>query len=72
MKKMNRISLLLLMLACSALLHAQDADEKGLGNTMRSNGKIYVVIAVALTILFGLILYVARLDRKLRKLERDN
>ncbi len=36
-----------------------------MADIMRSNGKIYVVIAVILTILTGLILYVVRLDRKI-------
>jgi hypothetical protein len=39
---------------------------------MRSNGRIYVVVAVMLTILIGLVLYVVRLDRKISKLEKDN
>jgi hypothetical protein len=38
---------------------------------MRSNGKIYVVVAVCLVILVGLFVYVAGLDRKIRKLEKD-
>jgi CcmD family protein len=38
---------------------------------MRSNGKIYVVVAVCLVILIGLFVYVAGLDRKIRKLEKD-
>lgn len=37
---------------------------------MRSEGKIYVVMAVVITILAGLILYLLRLDRKLSKLEK--
>ena len=37
---------------------------------MRSEGKIYVVMIVVITILAGLILYIARLDRKLSKLEK--
>lgn len=37
---------------------------------MRSEGKIYVVMAVVVTILAGLLLYVWRLDRKLSKLEK--
>jgi succinate dehydrogenase hydrophobic anchor subunit len=45
---------------------AQDMEEHGM---MRSNGKIYVVVAVVVTILLGLIIYVARLDRKISKLE---
>lgn len=39
---------------------------------MRSNGKIYVVVAVLLTVLIGLFLYVIRLDRKISKLEKQN
>jgi uncharacterized membrane protein len=42
-------------------------DKEGF---MRSEGKIYVVVAVLLTILVGLIIYVARLDRKISKLEK--
>lgn len=38
---------------------------------MRSNGKIYVVVAILLTILAGLIFYVARLDVKISKLEKE-
>lgn len=37
---------------------------------MRSEGKIYVVMAVVITILAGLIFYLFRLDRKLSKLEK--
>ncbi|HRF23375.1 MAG TPA: CcmD family protein, partial [Chitinophagaceae bacterium] len=38
----------------------------------RSNGRIYVVVAVVLLILAGLILYLVRLDKKISKLEKDN
>lgn len=37
---------------------------------MRAEGKIYVVLAVAVTILLGLIIYVIRLDRKISRLEK--
>lgn len=60
------ISLLSLLLSSS--LSAQDiamADE------MRANGKIYVVVAVVLTILIGLIIYLITIDRKLNKLEKE-
>jgi CcmD family protein len=38
---------------------------------MRSNGKIYVVVAVVLIILIGLLLYLVRLDRKISRLEKE-
>ncbi len=37
---------------------------------MRSEGKIYVVMVVAVVILTGLILYLFRLDKKITKLEK--
>ena len=39
---------------------------------MRSNGKIYVVIAVIVAIFAGIIIYLVRLDRKLTKLEKNH
>lgn len=38
---------------------------------LRASGKIYVVLAVAVTILTGLIVYLIRLDRKITKLEKN-
>jgi CcmD family protein len=49
---------------------AQETQPAEMADVMRSNGKIYVVIAVILTILAGLIFYVVRLDRKISKLEK--
>ncbi|HEX6916257.1 MAG TPA: CcmD family protein [Chitinophagaceae bacterium] len=39
---------------------------------MESNGKIYVVLAVVVTIVAGLLIYVVRLDRKISKMEKRN
>lgn len=47
---------------------AQSAEETA--GTMRSNGKIYVVVAVVVIILAGLFLYLVNLDRKITKLEK--
>lgn len=38
---------------------------------LRANGKIYVVVAVLVTILIGIVLYLVRLDRKIKKLEKN-
>ncbi|MFZ1799049.1 MAG: hypothetical protein WAU24_04230 [Chitinophagaceae bacterium] len=37
---------------------------------MHSNGKIFVVMAVVVTIVTGLLIYVINLDRKISKIER--
>ena len=48
------------------------AQEKAaMADLMRSNGKIYIVVAVCLTILIGLFLYVASIDRKISRLEKE-
>jgi uncharacterized membrane protein len=38
---------------------------------MRSNGKIFVVMAVVLTILFGLFAYLVSIDKKITRLEKE-
>jgi len=50
-------------------LFAQDSSAE-MADTFRSNGKIYVVVAVMLTILAGIIIYLIRLDRKISRLEK--
>jgi CcmD family protein len=42
-----------------------------MADEMRSNGKIYVVVAVLVTIFIGILLYLIRLDRKITKLEKE-
>lgn len=42
-----------------------------MADTFRSEGKIYVVIAVILIILFGMFFYLFRLDKKATKLEKE-
>ena len=49
----------------------EDAKKAEMADKFRADGKIYVVVAVLVTILLGLIIYVARLDRKINKLEKD-
>ena len=48
-----------------------NAQDVKMADVMKENGKIYVVIAVMLTILAGLVLYLIRLDRKISKLEKN-
>ena len=67
----KKITLLLLMTLSSVLSFAQDKQTE-MADTMRSNGRIYVVVAVVVTILLGLILYIVRLDRKISRLEKEN
>ena len=61
------VSLLLGLLLFSPVLFAQDAQ---MADTMRSEGKIYVVVAIILVIFFGLIAYLVYTDRKISSLEK--
>jgi CcmD family protein len=62
----KRIVLCFFLVLCNYLLFAQE-----MATEMRSNGKIYVVVAVLVTIFIGILLYLVRLDRKITKLERE-
>lgn len=58
--------ILFVFLLTPLLLYAQTND-----NFMYSSGRIYVVIAVLLIILFGLILYLVRIEKKVKRLEKS-
>ncbi len=72
MNVFKKIILSLLCMLQAFALFAQDSNNTTMADTMRSNGRIYVVVAVVVTILIGLILYMVRIDRKLGKLEKNN
>ncbi len=63
--------LLLVVAALLVTVVSQAQDNNGSTDVMRSNGKIYVVVAVCLTILLGLFLYVFSIDRRISKLEKE-
>lgn len=67
-----RIFLSVLFLCITCTLFAQGGAPVPMADEMRSNGKIYVVLAVILTIFAGIIVYLVRLDRKLTQLEKEN
>lgn len=69
MNKVTRILMLLFSLIIGIQTQAQQQPE--MADVMRSNGKIYVVVAVCMLILIGLFLYVWMIDRKISKLEAE-
>ena len=69
MSKLIGVFLLISSVLSTQVLMAQDKTE--MADTMRSNGRIYVVVAVVLVILLGLILYLVRLDRRITKMEKE-
>ena len=53
----------------TSVLFAQEKPE--MPDVMRTNGQIYVVVAVVVTIVIGLVLYLWNLDRKISKIEKS-
>ncbi len=45
--------------------------ETEMADSMRANGKIYVVVAVLATIFAGIFAYLVMLDRKISKAEKE-
>lgn len=58
----------LFILSSPFVTFAQDVQ---MADAMRSNGKIYVVVAVVLVILLGILVFIFQTDRKLKKLEKE-
>lgn len=65
-----KLLLLLTSLMVNLLALAQDTSVD-MADTMRKEGKIYVVVAIILTIFAGIIFYLVRLDRKISRLEKE-
>jgi uncharacterized membrane protein len=70
MNKFTRIFLVLTMMMVSVITHAQTAVPNEPNDFMHSNGRIYVVVAVVLTILLGMFVYLFMLDKKISQMEK--
>ncbi len=66
----NRIHYLLLLLA-GVISSTQSFAQENLPaeTAMRSNGKIYVVMAICITILLGFFIYLLSIDKKIKQIE---
>ncbi len=64
---MKRITNILLSLLVSLPCLAQEVE---MADTLRTEGKIYVVVTILLIILIGLIGYLVLIDRKVTRLEK--
>ena len=69
MQSMLKYLLLVSFVVLSFASHAQQQAE--MADTMRSNGKIFVVVGVILIILTGLFVYLFSLDKKVSRIEKS-
>jgi CcmD family protein len=71
MNKIRKITGIVLFVLLTTIAHTQEnVANPGNADLMRSNGKLYVVVAVVITILVGLFFYVFNLDRKISRMEK--
>lgn len=69
---MRKIITLCLILLPAAFLRAQPVVAEPPSTGLSADGKIWVVMAVCLTILAGLFVYLFRIDRKISALEKEH
>ncbi|MFM7079368.1 MAG: CcmD family protein [Bacteroidota bacterium] len=65
----RKLGALLIVLFSSAQSFGQDVE---MADVMRSNGKIYVVVAVAAVVMAGIIGYMVYMDMRIRQIENKN
>ena len=63
--------LIFLGLIISTLHNLSAQPQVEMADTFREDGKIYVVVAVIAIIFVGMLVYMIRLDVKIRKLEKQ-
>ncbi|HRP56943.1 CcmD family protein [Agriterribacter sp.] len=66
----KKILFAVLLFVAAQCVYAQEKVEMADG--LRSNGKIYVVVAVLAVIFIGLLLFLISIDRKVSRLEKEN
>ena len=67
---MSKLKVFALLCASQMFLQNTAIAQGGNPDFMRSIGKIYVVVAVIVTIFIGLIIFLIFLEKKLSRLER--
>ncbi len=70
MKKINLLLVISGLLSFSTSLFAQ-SNSVEMADVLRSDGKIYAVVAGLVVILFGVIFFLLRIERKLVKIEKE-
>jgi CcmD family protein len=69
---MKKFFVLLCVVLFNIAAFAQQTSNVEMADTMRSSGKIYVVIGVICIVFIGLAIYLFSIDRRLKKIEKEN
>jgi len=68
---MKKIFFSLVLMMATLQLFAQDNGVE-MADSLRSNGKIYVVVICIVIILVGLLAYLFAIDKRLKKIEKES
>jgi len=66
----NKFSTVAILFMISSLVLLGQNSSPAMADVMRSNGKIYVVVAIVLAVFLGIIIYLLRLEKKVKKIEQ--
>lgn len=69
---MKKLIILLLLMINGIAAFAQSDGGAQMADTLRSSGKIYVVILVICIIFAGLAIFLFSIDRRLKKIEKSD
>ncbi|MEO7692765.1 MAG: CcmD family protein [Chryseolinea sp.] len=72
MKRFNRIAFTVLLMLCSTLLWAQQAQPVEMADTLRRDGKIYTVVIGLVVVLTGFIVFLIVVDKKVEQLGKND
>lgn len=67
---MRKINLIYLLLACFSF-NGYAQNEVEMADSMRSSGKIYVVLTTVLVLLIGLFLYLWSLQKQINQIKKE-
>jgi len=69
---LKKVVLLIMILITSTPAFSQEVGHlDGISELLRTNDKFYVVISVIVTIFVGFFLYLIRIEKKLRNMEKQ-
>ncbi len=69
---MKKLLVLMVFILSCVNVFAQKSAQTDMADAMRSSGKIYVVIATISIIFVGLAIFLFSIDRRLKKIEKEN
>ena len=69
---MKRLLTLIVLMLSFVAVRAQTGKNVEMADALRGSGKIYVVVATIAIVFVGLAIYLFSIDRRLKKIEKEN